>query len=87
MAPCSNARDGRALTEKLRVEGTPGIPATVRSRIFLSSCSPFKNTKIKLCSNIILPDVVYGCETRSLTLKEEQASGIEVQSAEEGIWN
>ena len=43
----------------------------------LSSNSPFKNTKIKICSNIILPVVVYGCETRSLTLKEEQGSGIE----------
>jgi hypothetical protein len=32
---------------------------------------PIKNTKIKIYRNIILPFVLYGCETRSLTLREE----------------
>jgi len=77
MAPCSYGRDGTGLTEKLRAEGTPTIPSTVPHSIFLSSRSPFKNTKIKICSNKIVPVVVYGCETWSLTLKEEQAIGIE----------
>jgi hypothetical protein len=31
-----------------------------------------KNTKIRVYRNIILPLVLYGCETRSLTLSEER---------------
>ena len=31
-----------------------------------------KNIKIKIYRNIILPVVVYGCETWSLTLREER---------------
>jgi len=31
-----------------------------------------KNIKIKMYRTIILPVVLYGCETRSLTLKEER---------------
>ena len=30
-----------------------------------------KNLKIKICGTIILPVVLYGCETWSLTLREE----------------
>jgi len=30
-----------------------------------------KNLKAKICRNIILPVVLYGCETWSLTLREE----------------
>ena len=30
-----------------------------------------KNIKIKTCISIILPFVLYGCETGSLTLREE----------------
>jgi hypothetical protein len=37
----------------------------------LSSSLLSKNIKIKLHRNIILPVVLYGCETRSLTLREE----------------
>jgi hypothetical protein len=33
---------------------------------------PSKNFKIKLYRNIILPVVLYGCETYSLTLREER---------------
>jgi hypothetical protein len=35
-----------------------------------------KNTKIKIYRTIILPVVLYGCETWSLTLREEQAEGV-----------
>jgi hypothetical protein len=38
---------------------------------FLSSSLLSKNTKIKIHRFIILPDVLYGCETWSLTLREE----------------
>jgi hypothetical protein len=31
-----------------------------------------KNTKIKVCRTIILPVVLYGCETWPLTLREAQ---------------
>ena len=31
-----------------------------------------KNIKIKICRIIILPVVLYGCETLSLTLREER---------------
>ena len=38
----------------------------------LSSSLFSKNTKIKLYRNIILSVVLYGCETWSLTLREER---------------
>jgi len=38
----------------------------------LSSRFLCKNTKIKIYRTIILPVVLYGCETWSLTLKEER---------------
>ena len=37
----------------------------------LSSMLLPKNLKIKICRTIILPVVWYGCETWSLTLREE----------------
>jgi hypothetical protein len=37
----------------------------------LSSSLLSKNTKIKICRTIILPVVLYGCETWFLTLREE----------------
>jgi hypothetical protein len=38
----------------------------------LSSCLISKNLKIKIYKTVILPDVLYGCKTWSLTLREEQ---------------
>ena len=46
--------------------------AIIRCRIFLSSRLPSKNLKIKIYRTIILPVVLYGCETWSLTLREER---------------
>jgi hypothetical protein len=40
-------------------------------KIFLSSSLLSKNTKIKAYGTIILPLVLYGCETWSLTLRED----------------
>jgi hypothetical protein len=37
----------------------------------LSSCLTSKNLKIKIYKSVILPVVLYGCETRSLTFREE----------------
>jgi hypothetical protein len=45
--------------------------ATIRSRVFLSSCLLSRNVKVKIYKTIILPVVLYGCETWSLTLREE----------------
>ena len=38
----------------------------------MSSILLFKNLKIKIYITIILPLVLYGCETWSLTLREER---------------
>ena len=38
----------------------------------LSSSFLSKNIKIKICRTVILPVVLHGCETWSLTLKEER---------------
>ena len=45
--------------------------AIIRCRLF---CFPvfYPKTKIKICISIILPVVLYGCETWSLTLREER---------------
>jgi hypothetical protein len=40
-------------------------------QILLSSCLPSRNLKVKIYKTIILPAVLYGCETWSLTLREE----------------
>ena len=45
--------------------------AIIRCRIFLPSRLLSKNLKIKIYRTIILPVVLYGCETWSLTLWEE----------------
>jgi hypothetical protein len=37
----------------------------------LSSCLLSRNVKVKIYKTIILPAVLYGCETWSLTLREE----------------
>jgi hypothetical protein len=37
----------------------------------LSSCQLTKNIKIRICKTIILPVVLYECETLSLTLREK----------------
>jgi len=43
----------------------------------LSSRLLSKNLKIKICRTIILPVVLYGCETWSLTLLEERRLRVE----------
>jgi hypothetical protein len=45
--------------------------ATIQFRTF-SSCLLSKNIKIRIPKTIILPVVLYGCETWSLTLREER---------------
>ena len=47
------------------------IKGRLKSGNLLSSSLLSKNTKIKIYRTIILPVVLYGCETWSLTLREE----------------
>jgi hypothetical protein len=52
-----------------------------------SSCLLSRNIKIWIYKTIILPVVLYGCETWYLTLKEEHIlEGVWEQGAEENIW-
>jgi hypothetical protein len=44
--------------------------AIIQSKIFCPPVS-YKNLKIKIYKTVIFPDVLYGCETWSLTLREE----------------
>jgi hypothetical protein len=46
--------------------------ATIQSRTFCFFNLLSKNVKILINSTIILPVVLYGCETWSLTLREER---------------
>jgi len=55
--------------EKLRADLSQGMLAIIRCRRLLSSSLLSKNIKIKIHSNIILPVVLYGCETWSLTVR------------------
>jgi hypothetical protein len=56
--------------KKLRADYIPGMLAVIQFRV-LSSYILYKNLKIKIYKTIILP-VLCGCETWSLTLREEQ---------------
>ena len=47
------------------------MPVTIQSRIS-SQCWHFKNIKIRIHSTIILPVVLYWCETWSFILREER---------------
>jgi hypothetical protein len=52
----------------------------------LSSRLISKNLKIKICKTVILPVVLYGYETWSLTLREEHRLRVSENSVEEDIW-
>jgi hypothetical protein len=47
-----------------------GMLATIWSRV-VSSCLLFRCVKVKIYKAIILPFVLYGCDTWSLTLRDE----------------
>jgi hypothetical protein len=68
---------GSALTgqnciqEEIRSRLNSGNACYHAVQIFLSSRLLSRNVKIKIYKTIILPVVLYGCETWSLTLREE----------------
>jgi hypothetical protein len=49
--------------------------ASIQSRTFCLLCCCLK-TKIRIFKTIILPVVLYGCETGSLILREEHTLGV-----------
>jgi hypothetical protein len=59
---------------------------TTMHQSLLSFCFPSKNLNIKVYSTLILPVVLYGCETRCLKLKEEQGSMTSHNSVLSGIF-
>jgi hypothetical protein len=63
--------DKNPFTKKLRANCSQGMPAVIRCRICCLTVLPFKNLKIKIYGTTMLPAVWYGCETWSLTLREE----------------
>jgi hypothetical protein len=52
----------------------------------LSSRLLSKNTKIRIYKTIILPVVLYGCGTWSLTLRAEHTAMVFWNSAEGNVW-
>ena len=54
---------------KSRLKSTNAFRHSVQNLLFSSLLS--KNLKIKIYRNIILPVVLYGCETWSVTFREE----------------
>jgi hypothetical protein len=46
--------------------------ATIRSRIFCLLVCCRKDVKVIICKTVIFLGVLYGCETWSLTLREER---------------
>jgi hypothetical protein len=57
---------------RLRADKIGGMLATVRFRVVLSSRLLSRNLKVKMYKTVILPVVLYECETWSVTLREEQ---------------
>jgi hypothetical protein len=50
----------------------------------LSSLLVSRNAKFEICKTVILPVVMYGCETWSFTLREEHR--LRVFENEENVW-
>ena len=69
---------GRTLTnqnsvqEEIKSRLKLGNACYYPARNLLSSSLLFKKLKLKICRTIILPVVLYGCETWSQTLREER---------------
>ena len=60
-----------SIQEEIKSRLKSGMLAIIRCRIVCLPVSYTKNLKNKINRTIILPVVLYGCETWSLTLREE----------------
>jgi hypothetical protein len=61
-----------SIAEEIKIKLRPGNACYHSVQNLLSSRLLSKNLKIKIYRNIILPIVLYECETWSLTLREER---------------
>jgi hypothetical protein len=59
------------ILKKLGSDLSQGMLAIIQCKIFCLPVYYAKNVKRKLCRTVMLPVVLYGCETWSLTLREE----------------
>jgi hypothetical protein len=59
------------MKEEIKSSLKPGNPCYYSVQKFLSFSLLFKNLKMKIYRNMILPVVLYRCETWSFTLREE----------------
>jgi hypothetical protein len=71
---------------KLRVDSIQGLLVIIHSKIFCLPTSYKKKLKIKIYKTVILPVVLYGCQTWSLTLREEHRLRVSDNSDGEDIW-
>jgi hypothetical protein len=64
-------RDQNCMHEEIKSRLNSGNACYHSVQSLLSSCPLSGNLKVKIYKTIILPVVLYGCETWSLTLREE----------------
>ena len=68
--------DQNSIQEEIKSRLKSGNACYHSVQNLLPSSLPTKNLKIKTYRTIILPVVLYGCETWSLTLREERRLGV-----------
>jgi len=68
----TNLKDQNSIQEEIKNRLKSGDACCHSVQNLLSSSLLSKNTKLKIYRNIILPVVLYGCETWSLTLRSER---------------
>ena len=67
---------GKIIQEEIKSRLKSGNACYYLLQKLLSSSLLSKNIKIKIYRTIILPAVLYGCETWSLSLREERKLGV-----------
>ena len=78
----TNLKNQNSIPEEIKSRLRSGNACYHSVQNLLSSRLLSKNLKIKIYRTIILPVVLYGCETWSLTLREER----KLRIFEENIW-
>jgi hypothetical protein len=78
--------DQNCMHEEIKSRLNSGSACYRSVKILLPSRLLSRNLKIKLYKTIILQVVLYGCETWSLTLREEHRLRVFENGAEENMW-
>jgi hypothetical protein len=73
------------IKEEIKRRLNSGYACYHSAQNLLSSRLLSKNLKIRICKTIIFPVVLYGCETWSLTLREEHRLRV-FENPEEDVW-